>query len=190
MRPFRHRLDEVVNNKIGLFQQLEKEVDINKIMMKAFKMEGGGENATPEDLLNPKSYFDLDFELKFDSGDINVGSQGQTYTANALLGLARLSLLEREGKKGLKIMPIDEAEGLGSNYDMLHRLAVKENYQIVSMSIETAGEILENEQFIFMMNERNSIDGTSYIPPLGIFFDENITEDIDGFFMNQYQKNG
>ena len=41
-------------------------------------------------------------------------------------------------------MPIDEAEGLGSNYEMLHALAQKENYQIITMSIETAGNVFAN----------------------------------------------
>nr|WP_321230241.1 hypothetical protein [uncultured Psychroserpens sp.] len=78
--------------------------------------------------MNPKSYFDLVFELKLENEEVNSGSNGQTYAENALLCLARLSLIEQKDKEGLKIMPIDEAEGLGSNYDMLHELAKKEEY--------------------------------------------------------------
>ncbi len=180
MSPFRKQLDEAVIN-VGLFEGLKQEVDISKMMIKAFQAAGGSSNVTPEDLLNPKSYFDLDFDLKLDSGESNAGSNGQTYTANALLGLARLSLIETEERKGLRIMPIDEAEGLGGNYAMLHKLARKEKYQIVSMSIETAGDILEGEQYIYIMNENNLADESSYVPPLGIFSDGVLVEDIESF---------
>ena len=180
MSPFRKQLDEALIN-VGLFEGLKQEVDISKMMIKAFQAAGGSSKVTPEDLLNPKSYFDLDFDLKLDSGESNAGSNGQTYTANALLGLARLSLIEAEERKGLRIMPIDEAEGLGGNYDMLHKLARKEQYQIVSMSIETAGDILEGEQYIYIMNENNLADESSYVPPLGIFSDGAPVEDIESF---------
>ena len=180
MSPFRKQLDEALIN-VGLFEGLKQEVDISKMMIKAFQAAGGSSKVTPEDLLNPKSYFDLDFDLKLDSGESNAGSNGQTYTANALLGLARLSLIETEERKGLRIMPIDEAEGLGGNYDMLHKLARKEQYQIVSMSIETAGDILEGEQYIYIMNENNLADESSYVPPLGIFSDSAPVENIESF---------
>ncbi len=122
------------------------------MMIKAFQQLGGSTKIEPEDLMNPKSYFDLEFDLKLDNDEINSGSNGQTYAANALLCLARLSLIEEKGRKGLKIMPIDEAEGLGSNYDMLHELAKKEQYQILTMAIETAGEITNDGQYIYIMN--------------------------------------
>ncbi|MDC6361629.1 MULTISPECIES: hypothetical protein [Flavobacteriaceae] len=162
----------------GLFSELREEIDINEMMIKAFRKLGGSTKVEPEDLMNPKSYFDLVFELKLENEEVNSGSNGQTYAANALLCLARLSLIEEEGRDGLKIMPIDEAEGLGSNYDMLHELAKEEKYQIVTMAIETAGEITYNGQYIYIMNENNLADVDSFVPPLGIFSDE-VTEDID-----------
>ncbi len=156
----------------GLFSELREEIDINEMMIKAFRQLGGSVKVEPEDLMNPKSYFDLEFDLKLDNDEVNSGSNGQTYAANALLCLARLSLIEEKGKNGLKIMPIDEAEGLGSNYDMLHELAKKEEYQILTMAIETAGEITDDGQYIYIMNENNLADMDSYVPPLGIFANE------------------
>lgn len=32
-------------------------------------------------------------------------------------------------------MPIDEAEGIGSNFDLLERIAEAKDYQLISMSI-------------------------------------------------------
>jgi len=164
----------------GIFSGLEEEIDINQMMVKAFRQFGGSTKAEPTDLMNPKSYFDLEFDLKLDNDESNSGSNGQTYTANALLSLARLSLIEEKNRKGIKIMPIDEAEGLGSNYDMLHELAKKEKYQILTMAIETAGEITENDQYIYIMNENNLVDMDTYVPPLGIFSD-TLVEDIDDY---------
>jgi exonuclease SbcC len=176
---FRKQLANQVNNT-GLFSELREEIDIDKMMIKAFQKIGGSPKVEPQDLMNPKSYFDLEFELKLENGEANSGSNGQTYTANALLCLARLSLIEEKNKKGLKIMSIDEAEGLGSNYDMLHELAKKENYQIITMAIETAGDIKAGDQYIYIMNENNLADMESYVPPLGIF-SENIVEDINEY---------
>lgn len=176
---FRKQLQTEMNHT-GLFSDLRDEIDINKMMVRAFQKLGGSAKVLPEDLMNPTSYFDLVFELKLENEDVNSGSNGQTYAANALLCLARLSLIEDKNKQGLKIMPIDEAEGLGSNYDMLHELAKKENYQIITMAIETAGEITDNGQYIYIMNENNLANTDSFVPPLGIF-SENITEDIEGY---------
>jgi hypothetical protein len=176
---FRKQLHSQLNYT-GLFSELREEIDINEMMIKAFQKLGGSTKVEPEDLMNPKSYFDLVFELKLENEEVNSGSNGQTYAANALLCLARLSLIEEKGKEGLKIMPIDEAEGLGSNYDMLHELAKKEKYQIITMAIETAGEITENGQYIYIMNENNLANVDSFVPPLGIFSDE-VTEDIDQY---------
>lgn len=173
---FRKQLNNQMNY-VGLFNDLREEIDINVMMIKAFQQFGGSAKVDPEDLMNPKSYFDLEFDLKLDNDESNSGSNGQTYTANALLCLARLSLIEEEGKGGLKIMPIDEAEGLGSNYDMLHELAKTEKYQIITMAIETAGEITNDGQYIYIMNENNLADMDTYVPPLGIFSDI-IVEDI------------
>ena len=167
----------------GLFSDLRDEIDINKMMIKAFQKLGGSSKVEPKDLMNPTSYFDLVFELKLENEDVNSGSNGQTYAANALLCLARLSLIEEKGKEGLKIMPIDEAEGLGSNYDMLHELAKKEEYQIITMAIETAGEITDDGQYIYIMNENNLANVDSFVPPLGIFSDD-VTEDIEQYIQS------
>lgn len=175
---FRKQLNNQMSY-VGLFSDQKEEIDINVMMIKAFQQFGGSPKVDPEDLMNPKSYFDLEFDLKLDNDESNSGSNGQTYTANALLCLARLSLIEDEGSNGLKIMPIDEAEGLGSNYDMLHELAKTEKYQLLTMAIETAGEITNDGQYIYIMNENNLADMDSYVPPLGIFSDFSDTvEDI------------
>lgn len=180
MNIFTKALDDKLTNT-GLFEQLAKEIDINEMMKKAFIDEGGTKDADIEDLLNPKSYFDLKFHLRLETGDSNAGSNSQTYSGNALLGLARLSLIEDAKRKGIRIMPIDEAQGLGSNYEMLRNIAIEEGYQILSMSIDTAGEIREGEQYIYILNENRLADEDNYVPAMGIFCDNLLTTNIDSF---------
>lgn len=48
-------------------------------------------------------------------------------------------------------MPIDEAEGIGSNYYTLHSLAVKYGYQVVSMSINSVTGIAAGEQTVYTL---------------------------------------
>ncbi|MDB4922902.1 hypothetical protein [Mucilaginibacter sp.] len=181
MVTFRKRLSEQLNNQ-GLFEKLYKAVDINQMMVEVFRECGGTAKVTPEELLNPKSYFDLKFEIKTDDGQNNAGSNGQTYTANALLCLARLSLIQDEKRTGLKFIPIDEAEGLGGNYEMLNQLAHKDNYQLITMSIETAGDINATDQYIYILHDNRAADEQSYVAPFAIFANGRITDRIaDGF---------
>lgn len=180
MKIFRKRLTNEMQD-VGLFAPNNKQ-DIDEIMISVFREANGTREAKVHDLLNPRSYFDLLFEIKLEDGQSNSGSNGQTYTANALLCLARLSLIEDKDHSGIRIMPIDEAEGLGSNYEMLHKLAKKENYQIVTMSIETAGDINDEGQYIYIMNDNKDATGLTYVPPLGIFHNEQLTENIDEIF--------
>ncbi|HEX8377677.1 MAG TPA: hypothetical protein VF602_07650 [Pedobacter sp.] len=179
MKVFRKRLTNEMQ-EVGIFAPTNKQ-DIDDIMISVFREAKGTREATVSDLLNPRSYFDLLFEIK-QGGHKNSGSNGQTYTANALLCLARLSLIEADDRAGIRIMPIDEAEGLGSNYEMLHKLARKENYQIVTMSIETAGDINEEGQFIYIMHDNKDADDLTYVPPLAIFHKGQLTDNIDEIF--------
>ncbi len=178
--------NKTLNNElsyVGMFERLTQEIDINEMMKAAFLAEGGTKNATIEDLLNPKSYFNLEFKLKLDSGENNSGSNSQAYSGYALLGLARLSLIE-DKRPGIKIMPIDEAQGLGSNYEMLREVALDEGYQILSMSIESAGELREGEQYIYMLSENRLQDEDHYVPAMAIFTEGHIISDINSFIYN------
>lgn len=166
---------------LDLFETLSNEIDINEMMKTAFIAEGGKRDVRIEDLLNPKSYFDLEFKLKLESGENNSGSNSQAYSGYALLGLARLSLLAEPKRNGIKIMPIDEAQGLGSNYEMLRKVALEEGYQILSMSIDSAGDLHPGEQYIYMLSENKLHDDEHYVPAMGIFTEGVVTANISEF---------
>lgn len=121
---FINRLEEKATYT-DLFASLGDKISIEEMMREAYTQCGGkGRKIEIKHLLNPKSYFKIDFSMRKSDGTINSGSTGQTYAAIALLCIARLSLIERKasgGKlaKGLRIMPIDETENIGSNFTML-----------------------------------------------------------------------
>ncbi len=106
-----------------------------------------------EQLLSPFSYYNLNYSIRTASDLKNSGSTGQTYTAMALLCLAKISMIQKEQQikeLGLRFMSIDEAAGIGSNFDMLKRIARKYGYQILSLSIPL-NHINEGEQHIYRL---------------------------------------
>jgi hypothetical protein len=153
---------EMFNDSIkqeGASQKLSairEKLDVSDMMATAFEKCGGFKNAKIDDLLNPKNYFDIKFEMESDDGEKNVGSAGQTYAVTAMLCVARLSLVEKKEKgkqqSGLRFMPIDEAEGIGSNFDLLERIAKANDYQLISMSINPLDDFREGEQYLYILN--------------------------------------
>lgn len=188
IREFKKQMrQESTNRTGGLFAVVDNEIDFKDIIQKCFK-QCGGKKVDPKisDLLNPKSYFQLAFSLQNETNK-NSGSTGQVYSAIALLCIARISLIDQtknnKPNKGIRFMPVDEAEGLGSNYEMLSNIAKNEDYQIISMSINPVGEFEEGNHFIYMLNEPEDeslkINGT----PFAQFTEEGINENIHNYFL-------
>ena len=128
-------------------------------------------------MLNPKSYYDLSFSIESKKGK-NSGSTSQTYSAIALLCIARLSLIEKDSlnskkvKPGVRFIPIDEAEGLGSNFDMLYQIAKDYNYQLLSLSI-LPNKINKENQNIYLLQNNLEADKKVNYPPIPIFIGSN-----------------
>ncbi|MCT4629604.1 hypothetical protein [Winogradskyella sp.] len=108
-------------------------------------------------LLNPFSYYELDYSIVTKSGKRNSGSTGQTYTSIALLCIAKLSLKNESYTNtklipGLRFMGIDEAEGIGSNFDMLSKIAERFDYQIISLSI-SPNKLKKENQYVYRLTK-------------------------------------
>ncbi|MDO1501679.1 hypothetical protein Q2T40_16205 [Winogradskyella maritima] len=118
------------------------------------------------ELLNPFSYYTLDYKLLTKSGKKNSGSTGQTYSSIALLCIAKLSLI-KDGKvnknPGLRFLSIDEAEGIGSNFDMLKELAEEFDYQIISIGINP-NKLSRKNQYIYRLSKRKDHDRINHQP--------------------------
>ncbi len=132
-------------------------------------------NVDYKTLLNPFSYYNLNYYITTQDGTLNSGSTGQTYSALALLCIAKLSLLDngKVGKdnKGLRFMNIDETESIGSNFDMLSDIAKEYDYQIISMSINPL-KLEEGKQYIYQLNRNLKYDQINH-HPAGIFTKED-----------------
>ncbi len=123
-------------------------------------------NVTIRQLLNPFSYYTLNYELVTKSGKKNSGSTGQTYSSIALLCIAKLSLI-KDGKvnknPGLRFLSIDEAEGIGSNFDMLRELAEEFDYQVISLGINP-NKLNRKNQYIYRLSKRKDLERINHHP--------------------------
>ncbi len=187
---FKKRLRDENTDRTGLFKIADDAIDFKDIIVQSFR-QCGGKKSDPkiEDLLNPKKYFELSFSLQKDNIK-SSGSTGQVYTAIALLCIARISLIEQEEgskkRRGVRFMPVDEAEGLGSNYEMLSNIAKSEDYQIISMSINPVGEFEKGNHYIYMLNEPEDEEIRINGVPFAQFTEDGLASDIKDFTMNQY----
>lgn len=164
---FLNQLSEYLDNlhiNTGLFADLLEEIDISKMMRKAYYDCGGqAKNIQIEHLLNPLRYFDIDFSMITEDGEENGGSSGQVYAAVSLLCIARLSLIERNsGKKetkGLRFMPIDEGESSGSNFYLLEKIARQNDYQLIVMSILPIDDYNESGRYQYLLSGTSGTNG-------------------------------
>ncbi|WP_430412148.1 hypothetical protein [Kordia sp.] len=125
-------------------------------------------NITVRRLLSPFSYYDLEYSIETKSGKRNSGSTGQTYTSIALLCIAKLSLKNNNYNTtkqipGLRFMAIDEAEGIGSNFDMLSKIAKRFDYQIISLSINP-NKLKKENQYIYRLTKIEEEERANHHP--------------------------
>ncbi len=167
--------DELEDNHSGsLGNRLGEKISLDEMMLAAFYNCGGSisSRATIAKLLDPSSYYDLSFSMESESGRVNKGSTGQTYAAISLLCIARLSIMSSDENKAIepavRIMPIDEAEGLGSNYDMLYDIAKRYDYQLLSLSIGPVGRFKDGEQYLYMLHKNMEVDEPINYTPVAI----------------------
>lgn len=168
--------NNLFNDLQGVSNELEKYTSLEEKMREAFYRCGGSRNLRPKiiELLNPKSYYGLNFTIQSFHGKTNPGSTSQTYASIALLCIARLSLINRAAKdkvrNGIRFMPIDEAAGLGSNFDMLYDIAKANDYQIISLSIQPYKVDMLNQYIYLLHNNLEESDKVNY-EPVPIFGD-------------------
>lgn len=171
---------EMIEDESGALQsKLGEKIDLTEMMKTAFYDCGGSPhtNATVNKLLDPFNYYGLSFNMESESGRVNKGSTGQTYAAIALLCIARLSIMTSEEGKAIepavRVMPIDEAEGLGANYDMLYDIAKKYDYQLISLSIGPVGKFKDGEQYLYMLHKNMEVEEPVNYPPMAILCEKD-----------------
>ncbi len=111
-------------------------------------------NCTPDDLLNPKFYFNLSIKMEDDEGKTNSGSGGQSYTALALLCIGRLSIVQRNDKdrKGIRFIIIEELSNIDdTNFNIFPEIARQFNYQLLTMTPKPFGSYTDDEWYLHML---------------------------------------
>jgi len=99
------------------------------------KFSGNKSRVTLEDLLNPKRYFILRGNLTDEQGKETSGSTGESYAAIALLGIARLSIVQDGTRLGLRFIILEESASLDNiNFGMFPIIAKQYGYQIITMT--------------------------------------------------------
>ena len=165
--------DSLFESEKGISNDLERFPSLKEKLLEAFYRSGGSRNLKPkiEELLNPKSYYNVKFSIKTSQGKKNDGSTSQAYAAIALLCIAKLSLLNKQSKnkfiESIRFMAIDEAEGLGSNFDMLYKIALANDYQLLSLSINPNKIDIEKQNIYLLHNSRE--DEKVNYDPIPIF---------------------
>ncbi len=157
-------------NSTSFDKHFASKLTIEESMLDAFHFCGGSTalKATVRDLLNPNNYVDLRYEMKSPVGEVIDGSTGQAFAAIAMLCIAQLSTLTNKNRKGLRYMAVDEADGLGTNYDLLMRIARQFDYQIISLSLHPLDSFVEGQQHIHILCSDISRPGPYNHSPMSI----------------------
>ncbi|MCT3758334.1 AAA family ATPase [Elizabethkingia anophelis] len=161
--------DSLFESEKGISNDLERFPSLKEKLLQAFYRSGGSRNLKPkiEELLNPKSYYNVKFSIKTSQGKKNDGSTSQAYAAISLLCIAKLSLLNKQSKnkfvEAIRFMAIDEAEGLGSNFDMLYNIARANDYQLLSLSINPNKIDIEGQN-IYLLHNSKEDEKVNYTP--------------------------
>ncbi|QBZ98877.1 hypothetical protein [Flavobacterium sangjuense] len=95
------------------------------------------------ELLDPKTYFNLEAKLENENGDKETpGSTGETYAAVVLLGIGRLSKVQTSTRKGLRFIILEETANLdATNFSTFPDLAKEHGYQIITMTPKPYGSV-------------------------------------------------
>lgn len=155
--------DGLFREKDGLIDKMEKLSTLEEKIIHAFReySNTGYRHADLKEILNPYSYYSVTYRIENAKGKKNSGSTGQSYAALALLCIAKLSLINDDKKSdipGLRFMAIDEVAGIGTNFDMLKKIAKIYDYQIISQSIETVKPIKGQHNIFNLYKNKNTDD--------------------------------
>ncbi|MDD7885257.1 hypothetical protein [Flavivirga sp. 57AJ16] len=154
-----------------------------------FKKQAKIKNKVPIDkLLNPKTYFELSAKLTDQFGAEVPGSTGETYSAIALLGVARLSAVQKEKRNGLRFIILEELGSLdNTNFNTFPAIAEEFQYQIVTMAPHTFNIGLSDEWYAHHLIKGKEDDNINYCPSASYFKTKNNNEDLN-IYINRISK--
>lgn len=139
-------------------------------------------------LLDPKTYFELSAKLTDRFGAEVPGSTGETYSAIALLGIARLSAVQKEKRNGLRFIILEELGSLdNTNFNTFPAIAEEFQYQIITMAPHTFNIGLSDEWYAHHLIKGKEDDNINYCPSASYFKTKNSNEDLN-IYINRIEK--
>ncbi|GAA4456865.1 hypothetical protein GCM10023092_22780 [Rurimicrobium arvi] len=139
-------------------------------------------------LLNPKTYFELSAKLTDQFGTEVPGSTGETYSAIALLGIARLSAVQKEKRNGLRFIILEELGSLdNTNFNTFPAIAEEFQYQIITMAPHTFNIGLSDEWYAHHLIKGKEDDNINYCPSASYFKTKDSNEDLN-IYINRIAK--
>ncbi|MCZ4245139.1 hypothetical protein [Pedobacter punctiformis] len=154
-----------------------------------FRKQAKIKNKIPIDkLLNPKTYFELSAKLTDQFGTEVPGSTGETYSAIALLGIARLSAVQKEKRNGLRFIILEELGSLdNTNFNTFPAIAEEFQYQIITMAPHTFNIGLSDEWYAHHLIKGKEDDNINYRPSASYFKTKDSNEDLN-IYINKIAK--
>jgi hypothetical protein len=131
-------------------------------------------------LLNPKTYFELSAKLTDQFGAEVPGSTGETYSAIALLGIARLSAVQKNKRNGLRFIILEELGSLdNTNFNTFPAIAHEFQYQIITMAPHTFNIGLSDDWYAHHLIKGKDDDNINYCPSASYFKTKESNEDLN-----------
>lgn len=132
-------------------------------------------------LLDPKTYFHLSTRLEDELGQDISGSTGESYSAIALLGVARLST-QRNKQKGLRFIILEELGSMdNTNFNIFPAIADEFQYQIITMAPHTFNIGLSDEWYAHHLIKGKVDDRINYYPSSSYFKTKDASENLSAY---------
>lgn len=165
--------------------ELEFGTSVQQFIEKLFKKLTGIRRAIEfKDLLNPKSYFDLDITLTDEFKNEIPGSTGETYSAIVLLGIARLSKVQEKKRKGLRFIILEELANLDStNFNVFPEIAKEYNYQILTMTPKPYNSDSEDGWYLYHLIKGKEDININYPVPASYYKTRGSREDLKNYLI-------
>ncbi|PZU17589.1 MAG: hypothetical protein DI622_10605 [Chryseobacterium sp.] len=148
------------------------------------KLAGLNEKVPIAQLLDPKTYFHIHASLEDEFGEDISGSTGESYSAIALLAVARLST-QKNKPKGLRFIILEELGSLDdTNFNIFPDIAEEFHYQIITMAPRAFNIGLSDEWYAHHLIKGKVSDKINYYPSSSYFKTKDFREQLSTYLNN------
>ncbi|RBL91179.1 hypothetical protein DF182_00715 [Chitinophaga flava] len=168
---------------VGEFEDVKPDHIIEELYM---KYSGNKSRVSLTDLLNPKRYFQLKGKLTDERHRETSGSTGESYTALALLGIARLSVVQDGDRPGLRFIILEESATLDNvNFGLFPEIAKQYGYQIITMTPKPYAVGDDGGWYIHQLIPGKSNQDINYPKIMSYFRTNRMQMDLSSFLKNK-----